>query len=92
MEDVVLAKEAKDKVMTKFRRHEGDTGSPEVQIGLLTERINQLTEHLNGHKKDIHSRRGLLMMVSQRRQLLAYLMRSDVERYHQIVDSLGLRR
>jgi len=92
VEGVVLAKEAKEKVMTKFKRHEGDTGSPEVQIGLLTERINQLTEHLNGHKKDSHSRRGLLMMVGQRRQLLAYLMRSDVERYRQIVDSLGLRR
>ncbi len=88
----MLAKEAKHKIMTKFMRHEGDTGSPEVQIALLTERITQLTEHLNGHKKDIHSRRGLLMMVGQRRQLLAYMERTDVERYRQIVDSLGLRR
>jgi small subunit ribosomal protein S15 len=78
--------------MRKFKRHEGDTGSPEVQIGLLTERITQLTEHLNAHKKDMHSRRGLLMMVSRRRQLLAYIMRTDAERYRQIVDSLGLRR
>jgi small subunit ribosomal protein S15 len=89
---VALAKEAKEKIMTKFKRHEGDTGSPEVQIALLSERITQLSEHLTTHKKDIHSRRGLLLMVSQRRQLLAYLMRSDVERYRQIVDSLGLRR
>jgi small subunit ribosomal protein S15 len=92
VEGVVLAKEAKAKIMTKFMRHEGDTGSPEVQIGVLSERITQLTEHLNTHKKDVHSRRGLLMMVGQRRQLLAYLERTDVERYRQIVDSLGLRR
>jgi len=89
---MALAKEIKREIMTKFKRHENDTGSPEVQIALLTEQINHLTEHLNAHKKDIHSRRGLLKMVSQRRQLLAYLMRSDVERYRQIVDSLGLRR
>lgn len=89
---MALAKETKREIMIKFKRHDGDTGSPEVQIALLTEQINQLTEHLNAHKKDIHSRRGLLKIVSQRRQLLAYLMRSDVERYRQIVDSLGLRR
>lgn len=92
MEGVAVAKETKHEIMIKFKRHDGDTGSPEVQIALLTEQISQLTEHLNAHKKDIHSRRGLLKMVSQRRQLLAYLMRSDVERYRQIVDSLGLRR
>lgn len=89
---MALAKESKKEIMGKFKRHDGDTGSPEVQIALLTERITQLTEHLNSHKKDIHSRRGLLKMVGQRRQLLAYLMRTDVDRYRQIVDSLGLRR
>jgi len=89
---VALAKESKKETMGKFKRHDGDTGSPEVQIALLSERITQLTEHLNAHKKDIHSRRGLLKMVGQRRQLLAYLMRTDLERYRQIVDSLGLRR
>ncbi len=88
----MLAKESKKEIMGKFKRHDGDTGSPEVQIALLTERITQLTEHLTAHKKDIHSRRGLLKMVGQRRQLLAYLMRTDVDRYRQIVDSLGLRR
>ncbi len=89
---MALAKESKKETMGKFKRHDGDTGSPEVQIALLSERITQLTEHLNAHKKDIHSRRGLLKMVGQRRQLLAYLMRTDLERYRQIVDSLGLRR
>ena len=89
---MALAKESKKEIMGKFKRHEGDTGSPEVQIALLSERITQLTEHLTAHKKDIHSRRGLLKMVGQRRQLLAYLMRTDLERYRQIVDSLGLRR
>ena len=89
---VALLKTAKTAVMAKFKRHESDTGSPEVQIGLLTERINQLTEHLNAHKKDLHSRRGLIKMVGQRRQLLSYLQRTDVARYREIVDSLGLRR
>lgn len=87
-----LAKATKSEIMTQFKRHESDTGSPEVQIALLTERINQLTGHLNLHKKDIHSRRGLLMMVGQRRRLLTYLMRNDPARYRQIVDTLGLRR
>lgn len=87
-----MLKTAKTAVMTKFKRHQSDTGSPEVQIGLLTERINQLTEHLTTHKKDLHSRRGLIKMVGQRRQLLSYLQRSDVSRYREIVDSLGLRR
>lgn len=89
---VTLAKETKHEIMSKFKRHEGDTGSPEVQIALLTQRITELTEHLTAHKKDMHSRRGLLKMVGQRRQLLAYISRTDVERYRQIVDSLGLRR
>lgn len=89
---MALAKTAKQGIMTKFERHPNDTGSPEVQIALLTERITQLTEHLAAHKKDIHSRRGLLKMVSQRRQLLTYLMHTDVNRYRQIVETLGLRR
>jgi len=91
-EGVALAKDMKREIMGKFKRHDGDTGSPEVQIALLSQRISELTEHLTAHKKDMHFRRGLLKMVSQRRQLLAYLSRTDVERYRQIVDSLGLRR
>ncbi len=89
---MAVARESKQAIVSRFRRHEADTGSPEVQIALLTERINQLTEHLAVHKKDLHSRRGLLKMVSQRRRLLDYLMRTDVERYRAIVDALGLRR
>lgn len=89
---VALPKPAKTQIVDKHKRHQGDTGSPEVQIALLSERITQLTEHLAAHKKDIHSRRGLLKMVGQRRRLLSYLMSTDVERYRQIVDTLGLRR
>ena len=74
------------------RLHETDTGSPEVQIAILTARINELTEHLKVHKKDNHSRRGLLMMVGQRRSLLAYLQKKDVERYRAIIKKLGLRK
>ena len=74
------------------RLHETDTGSPEVQIALLTERINHLTEHLKVHKKDHHSRRGLLMLVGQRRRLLDYVRKNDVERYRTIVAKMGLRR
>ncbi len=88
----MLSKGAKTQIVERHKRHTADTGSPEVQIALLTERITQLTVHLEAHKKDVHSRRGLLMMVSQRRHLLAYLMHSDVTRYRQLVDSLGLRR
>jgi small subunit ribosomal protein S15 len=76
----------------EFRRHPKDTGSPDVQIALLTERINHLSEHLRMHKKDFHSRRGLLKMVGRRRRLLAYLSRYDVDRYRAIVEKLGLRR
>ncbi|MDD6308631.1 MAG: 30S ribosomal protein S15 [Clostridia bacterium] len=72
--------------------HEGDTGSPEVQIALLTERINHLNEHLKVHKKDHHSRRGLLMMVGQRRGLLNYLMKKDITRYRELIAKLGLRK
>ena len=82
----------KQEIIAKHARHEGDTGSPEVQIALLTERINSLTDHLRTHKKDHHSRRGLLMMVGQRRGLLNYLAEQDIERYRAIIAQLGLRR
>lgn len=82
----------KKEIIQKFQVHERDTGSPEVQIALLTERINYLTEHLKIHKKDHHSRRGLLKMVGQRRALLNYLKRRDPMRYRAIIDKLGLRR
>ena len=78
--------------MQEFRTHDADTGSPQVQIALLSQRINELTEHFKTHKKDNHSRRGLLKMVSQRRSLLDYLKRTDIERYHEVVSRLGLRR
>ena len=82
----------KQEIIAKHARHEGDTGSPEVQIALLTERINSLTDHLRTRKKDHHSRRGLLMMVGQRRGLLNYLYEQDIERYRAIIKELGLRR
>lgn len=87
-----MEKARKQEIMTKYARHEGDTGSPEVQIALLTERINSLTDHLKTHKKDHHSRRGLLMMVGQRRGLLNYLESKDIARYRTIIEQLGLRR
>jgi small subunit ribosomal protein S15 len=87
-----MEKVAKQEIIEKFKRHEGDTGSPEVQIALLTDRINHLTDHLKAHKKDHHSRRGLLMMVGKRRGLLNYLMNEDIQRYRDIVEKLGLRR
>lgn len=89
---LALAKVKKTEIVDRHRRHQADTGSPEVQIALLTERITQLTEHLAAHKKDVHSRRGLLKMVGQRRRLLSYLQHTDLPRYRQIVDTLGLRR
>jgi small subunit ribosomal protein S15 len=89
---VTLTKEAKVELIRKYGSHEGDTGSPEVQVALLTARINELTDHLRTHKKDHHSRRGLLMLVGQRRRLLNYLNRQNVERYRGIVQQLGLRR
>ncbi|HEX8068875.1 MAG TPA: 30S ribosomal protein S15 [Pyrinomonadaceae bacterium] len=88
----MLDRELKEKIVGDYRTHEGDTGSPQVQVALLTERINQLTEHFKTHKKDNHSRRGLLKMVSQRRSLLDYLKRRDIEQYHQLISRLGLRR
>ncbi len=88
---MALPKEEKDKIIEEYKRHEGDTGSPEVQIALLSKRINDLTEHLKEHKHDHHSRRGLLKMVGKRRRLLNYLRDVDVERYRAIVTKLGLR-
>lgn len=83
---------AKQGVITKFQLHATDTGSPEIQIALLSQRIEYLTEHFKVHKKDHHSRRGLLALVSQRRRLLNYLKRSDIERYRKVVSSLNLRK
>jgi len=88
----MLSKEKKELVLTDYRTHESDTGSPQVQVALLTGRINELTDHFKTHKKDNHSRRGLLKMVSQRRSLLEYLKRRDIEEYHTLIGRLGLRR
>lgn len=87
-----LAPEQKRSLIEEFRTHESDTGSPEVQVALLTQRIRELTEHLRAHKKDHHSRRGLYKMIGQRRGLLDYLQRTDIERYRALVAKLGLRR
>jgi small subunit ribosomal protein S15 len=88
----VLATERKQDIISQFQTHEGDTGSPEVQIAILSERIVYLTEHFRTHKKDHHSRRGLLKMVGQRRRLLDYLKKKDVERYRTVISRLGIRR
>jgi small subunit ribosomal protein S15 len=88
----MLSKERKAQLIGDFRQGESDTGSSEVQIAMLTERINELTQHLRTHRKDHHSRRGLLKMVGQRRRQLAYLNKKDVERYRAIVARLGLRK
>lgn len=87
----MLSTQEKQAIIEKYRQHPTDTGSPEVQIAILTERINQLTEHLKVHPKDHHSRRGLFKMVGQRRGLLNYLRNNDIERYRAIVDKLGIR-
>lgn len=87
-----MLKEEKTAIIEQYAMHEGDTGSPEVQIAVLTKRIADLTEHLREHKKDHHSRRGLLKMVGKRRSLLNYLMKTDIERYRAIIEKLGLRR
>lgn len=84
--------EEKTEIMKAYATHEGDTGSPEVQIAVLTKRINDLTEHLKTHKKDHHSRRGLLKMVGHRRNLLNYLMKKDINRYRSIIEKLGIRK
>jgi small subunit ribosomal protein S15 len=88
----MLTTEAKQEIIDKYKQHEGDTGSPEVQIALLTARIQYLTEHFKTHKKDHHSRRGLLKMVGQRRSMLNYLKAMDFNRYREIINKLGLRR
>ena len=82
----------KKEIMTEYATHEGDTGSPEVQVAMLTRRILDLTEHLKEHKHDHHSRRGLLLLVGQRRRLLGYLQKVDIERYRSLIERLGLRR
>jgi small subunit ribosomal protein S15 len=84
--------EDKKKLIDQFKLHDSDTGSPEVQVGLLTHRISYLTEHLKVHKKDHHSRRGLLMLVGRRRRLLNYVKNKDINRYRAIIDALGLKR
>ena len=89
---MTVTAQRKQELVARFGKGEGDTGAPEVQIALLTERINDLTEHLRTHGKDHHSRRGLLMLVGKRRRLLRYLQRKDVDRYRSLVQELGLRR
>lgn len=85
-------KELKEKIVGDYKTHDSDTGSSQVQVALLTQRINELTEHFKKHKKDNHSRRGLLKMVSRRRKLLDYLKRTEINEYHEIIKKLGLRR
>nr|WP_321531523.1 30S ribosomal protein S15 [uncultured Desulfuromonas sp.] len=89
---LVLATEKKQEIIKEYQTQEGDTGSPEVQIALLSERITYLTEHFRSHKKDHHSRRGLLKIVGKRRRLLDYLKKNDIERYRNIISRLGIRR
>lgn len=89
---MALTKDEKEQIITEFARHEGDTGSPQVQIALLTNRIRQLTEHLKTHKHDEHSRRGLIQLVGQRRRLMKYLKQKDNDGYNQLTDRLKLRR
>lgn len=88
----MINKEKKQEIIKEYSRHESDTGSVEVQIALLTKRIAELTEHLKVHKKDHHSRRGLLIMVGKRRGLLNYLIKQDIEKYRELIKSLGIRR
>jgi small subunit ribosomal protein S15 len=88
----LISQESKAQIIEKYSRHEGDTGSPEVQVAILTKRIEELTEHLKVHKNDHHSRRGLYKMIGQRRGLLNYLMKKDIERYRSLIEELGLRR
>ena len=88
----MILKEEKNKIITEYATHEGDTGSPEVQIAILTARINELTDHLRVHKHDNHSRRGLLMMVGKRRKMLDYLANKDINRYRALIAKLGIRK
>ena len=90
--DIKMLKEQKQDIISNYKLHESDTGSPEVQIAILTTRINTLNEHLKVNKNDHHSRRGLLKMVGQRRNLLGYLMKKDINRYRAIIDKLGIRK
>ncbi len=89
---MALTKEEKERIIKEFQIHEKDSGSPEVQIALLTERIKRLTEHFKVHKKDYHSRRGMMMLIGQRRRLLNYLKRVDFNRYRDVIKKLGLRK
>jgi len=89
---VVMTPEGKTKLIDAYKLHEGDTGSPEVQVALLTERINYLTEHFKVHKKDFHSRTGLLKLVGQRRKLLNYLKKKDIQRYRDLIERLNIRK
>jgi small subunit ribosomal protein S15 len=89
---VALAKDAKSEIIGQYKQHGTDTGSPSVQVALITKRINSLTEHFKTHTKDNHSRRGLLKLVSQRRHLLDYLRRNDADRYREVISSLGIRK
>ncbi len=89
---MAITKERKNELISEYKVHENDTGSPEVQIAVLTEEINTLNDHLRVHKKDHHSRRGLLKMVGHRRNLLSYLRKKDVQRYRELINKLGLRR
>ena len=88
---MILKKDIKERLLSDYKRHEGDTGSPEVQVALLTQRINQMVEHLKKNKKDNHSRRGLIMLVSQRKRLLNYLQGEDVRRFESLVTKLKLK-
>ena len=87
-----MDKEKREEIVNKFKHHERDTGSTEVQVALLTDRINQLTGHMAANRHDYHSQRGLLKLVGQRRKLLAYLSKQDIDRYHKLISSLGLRK
>jgi small subunit ribosomal protein S15 len=89
---MALAKDKKETIIRKFETHEGDTGSPEVQIALISERLSNLNAHFQTHKKDFHSRRGLLKLVGQRRRLLSYLKRSDYSRYENLIKQIGIRK
>ncbi|MCK4311212.1 MAG: 30S ribosomal protein S15 [Candidatus Cloacimonetes bacterium] len=89
---MALTPEAKTAIMVEFKLHDLDTGSPEVQVALLTQRIKSITEHLKVHKKDFHTRRGLLKLIGQRRRLLNYLQKKDIERYRKLIKTLGLRK
>ncbi len=88
----MITKDKKQEVISAYKTHETDTGSPEVQIAILTARINELTEHLKANKNDHHSRRGMLKMIGHRRNLLNYLMKKDINRYREIIDKLGIRK